>query len=153
MWQTYGDSMSDKKFLVKSSLIKLSFRKFVGQISFEFISMFIIIMLAFLFFFAIYSEFNALTHQIAQKDKAKAVASDIADAVNAILPSENTSVTIQISHGYSIFAGVRSIIAQDYSNFTGSAPILTDNLNISLPENATNLTISKIQGKVYINGS
>ena len=124
-----------------------------AQISFEFISMFIVIMLAFLFFFAIYSEFNAVTHQITQRDKAKATAYDIANAVNAILSSENISTTIKISHGYNISAGVRSIIARDSSDFTGSAPILTDNLNISLPENATNVTITKVGGTVYINGS
>ena len=130
-----------------------SSKKFVGQISFEFISMFIVIMFAFLFFFAIYSEFNAVTHQITQGDKAKAAAYDIANAVNAILSSENISATIKIPHGYNISTGVRSIIARDSSDFTGSAPVLTDNLNISLPENATNVTITKIGGKVYINGS
>jgi zona occludens toxin (predicted ATPase) len=124
-----------------------------GQISFEFITMFIVVMLAFLFFFALYSEFNAVTHQSVLKDKAKAAAYDIANAVNAILPSENASMTFSIQHGYSISAGVRSIMARDSENNTGSAPILTDRLYITLPVNATNITVSKTGGMVYIYGS
>ena len=110
-------------------------------------------MLALLFFFAIYSEFRIVTYQASQRDKATAAAYDIANAVNAILPSENASVTIQIGHGYSVSPGARSIIARDSSNFTGSAPVLTDRIDISLPVNATNITISKISGMVYINES
>jgi zona occludens toxin (predicted ATPase) len=125
----------------------------LGQISFEFISLFIVVMIAFLFFFAIYSEFQSVTYQMTQKDKAKATASDIANAVNAILPSDNASLNIQIQQGYTISAGVRSILAVDTLNFTGSASILTDDLNMSLLANATNVTISKIGGIVYISGN
>ena len=128
-------------------------RPMLGQISFEFISLFIVIMLAFLFFFAIYSEFQSVTYQITQRDKAKATASDIANAVNAILPSDNASLNIQIQQGYTISIGVRSILASDTLNFTGSASILTDNLNISLLANSTNVTIRKTGGTVYISGN
>ena len=133
--------------------MKPRMKSFKAQISFEFIAMFIVIMLAFLFFFAIYSEFRTVTYQNIQRDKAKAIAYDVANAVNAILPSDNASLTIQIEHGYNVSAGVRSIIAQDSLNFTGSAPILTDRLNVTLPENATNITISKRSGMVYISGN
>ena len=124
-----------------------------AQISFEFISMFIVIMLTFLFFFAIYSDFGTVTNQISKLDKAKATAYDVANAINAILPSENISATIQINYGYNISAEVRAIAAQDLSGFTGSAPVLTDNFNISIPINSTNITIRKISGIVYVNGS
>ena len=72
--------------------------------------------------------------------------------INAILPSEQSSVKVEIPSGYNISQGVRSVIARDSNNFTGSAPILTDNFNLTVPENSTNITISKIGGKVYVNG-
>jgi len=124
-----------------------------AQISFEFMAMFIAIMLAFLFFFAIYSEFNTVTHQQTQRDNAKTIASEIADAVNAILPSDNSSVLVQIQHGYNITSGVRSILATDNFGFAGSASILTDWVNITLPENSTNITIRNSGGQIYISGN
>jgi len=124
-----------------------------GQVSFEFVMLFVIVMFAFLVFLGIYSEFNTGASHNIQSDKAKLAASEIANAVNAILPSDKVSVSISISSGYNISSGVRSIIARDSNGFVGSAPILTDQVSINIPENASSVVIAKSGGMVYINGS
>ncbi|MEM2974374.1 MAG: hypothetical protein QW112_01975 [Candidatus Micrarchaeia archaeon] len=127
-------------------------RFFKAQVSFEFLSLFIVIIFAFLFFFAIYSQFSAIAYESIKKDRARAVAYSIADIVNAILPYENITANLEIQHGYTIAKGVRSIVATDSDGFAGSAPVLTDMINISVATNATSLIIRKETGMVYING-
>ena len=124
-----------------------------AQVSFEFIALFIVVMVAFLFFLAIYSEFQSVTNQVIQRDKASAAAQTLADAINTILSSEGVSLNLELPHGYTISQGVRSVIAVDSLNFKGSAAILTDSLNITLPANATNITVRKSAGIIYITGN
>ncbi len=138
---------------MKAKEMKAKEMKAKGQVSVEFFILFVVLITIFILFIGLTNQFGFITKQIIAKEKSNYIALNIARIVNAVFISGNgTSAVLSIPQNYTINYQARSIIVEDNIGNIKSAPVLINNINLSISSGAQELTIQNINGKVFIGG-
>lgn len=124
-----------------------------GQISTEFFLLIMASMIIFIIFFAIFDTMNNLLNRLQALDRTEVVASSVARAINTVfLGSDGLAANVSIPSNYRIELQPRAIVATDSANFSGSAPLMTGNVSISVAEGAIVIQVRNENGTIRVSG-
>lgn len=119
--------------------------------SVEFFVLFTLLLFIFAFFIGLIGTIADLFSSIKARERAGAVAFEVAQKINSVLISgdgsrTNAFVPVDLNISYQ----ARAIEAKDWLNRSGFAAVLTD--DVFLFANSGNLSISNVNGTVIIDG-
>ena len=121
--------------------------------SVEFFLLFTIVLVLFGLFFLIDSEVQRFTTFVSASGRSAFVAYSIAHSINtAFLGADGLYVYVGIPVGYNITVQPHAIMVSDSQNRSGSSPVLPTNITVSVPTNASNLTIRNLNGTISVTG-
>jgi hypothetical protein len=121
--------------------------------SVEFFLLFSVVLVLFGLFFFVANEVQHFTTFVSASGRSALVAYSVAHSINtAFLGADGLSVSVDIPAGYNITVQPHSIVASDSLNRSGSSPVLPTNITLSVPTNASNLTIRNLNGTISVTG-
>ena len=126
-------------------------KSYRGQVSTEFALMLIMVVAIFVILFFIANGMNSTIGNLQAGDKSKLIAFDVAHAINtAFLGSNGFSINVTIPSNYTLVFQPRGITATDLSGRSGSAPVITSNISMSIPEGIIMIIVRNVNGTIVV---